>query len=297
MENKFDLYQTVSNQIIESLEKGVVPWKCPFQSMGSGLPMNLISGKHYQGINLLMLGLTRYESPYWLTAKQAFQAGGRIKKGEKASIVVFWKILETEKDGDEEKTTFRPLLRYYSVFNVQQTTGLDHLIPKVSKPVEFNPNEACEKIVQDYVNAGGPEIRFGYTGASYSPYHDVIEMPSKDAFKSGSEFYQTIFHEISHSAGHPKRLNRKSLVKSSTENFYSLEELVAEISSCFLAMKSGIQPDIQNSASYIDGWLKVLKGDKKMIVFASAMAQKSVNHILGERVEAKVEEKSFLKAA
>jgi antirestriction protein ArdC len=280
---KFDIYQTVTDKFLEKLEQGQIPWQKPWRT---GLPMNLVSKKAYTGINVLLLGMTKYVSPYWVSYKQAVELGGFVKKGEKAHMVVFWKFLKVDdknNPGEEKKI---PLLRYYLVFNVEQCEGLESKIPVV-ETLEFNPLEECEKIVDGY--QGKPEIEFGGHSASYSPSIDRIRMPHKENFKSVEGYYSTLFHECVHSTGHSKRLNRDDVVKSDGfgNHGYSKEELTAEIGAAMLSSMGGIESTFDNSTAYLQSWLKSLQNDKKMIIYAAARSQKAVDHILGK---VKVEE-------
>lgn len=170
---KFDAYQAVTDRIIEALEQGTVPWRKPWQ--GVGVPTNLVSKKPYRGVNLLLLGLMPYASPYWLTFKQARQKGGSIKKGEKSTIIVFWTFIEQE-NKKTQKTKKIPILRYYRVFNIEQCEGIEE--PQVDKPLDFQNIEACERIAERMPNK--PVIKHGGGRAAYDPSLDKVMMPNRD---------------------------------------------------------------------------------------------------------------------
>ena len=284
----FDLYAEVTNQIVAMLDKGVVPWRSPILGRGTaGHPQNLESLKPYRGINIFLLAFTAfakgYGSSYWLTFNQAKAHSGTVKKGEKSSMVVFWKQYETtDKDtGDAKKI---PVLRYYNVFNVEQTDGIvaPDAVPFV--PNDFKPIEAAELLANGYAN--GPAIEQGGQQASYRPGSDTVQMPEATRFATSEEYYSTLFHELAHSTGHSKRLDRG--LDSNPKPFgtpdYGKEELVAEMAAAFLCGEVGIKPAvIDNQAAYIGGWLKQLKLDKKLVITAAGAGQKAADWIRGER--------------
>lgn len=265
------VYEMVTNQIIEKLEQGTIPWEKPFKS---GLAVNYVTQKAYRGINAWLLDGGEYA-----TFKQITEAGGKVKKGAKSKIVVFWKLLdiEDEETGEEAKM---PLLRYYRVFKIgEQTEGID---PKRNTDsYDHNPIEEAESVVKGYKNA--PDYTSNSGRAYYAPKLDVVNVPPKEDFKEIEAYYSTFFHEIVHSTGHKSRLNRSGVAEFNgfgTEN-YSKEELVAELGASMLCATVGIEnATLDRSASYIDSWLKALKDDRTMIIGASQQAQKAVDYIL-----------------
>lgn len=276
---KNDVYEKVTDKIIEALENGTVPWQIPWNNRK---PQNFISKKPYRGFNSLLLSITEHSSPYWMTYKQAVSEGGQVRKGEKATMIIFWKFLETKEyrtDNPEKKVKI-PMLKYYNVFNLEQIDGIE--VPK-EEVLDFVPVEKCEEIIGGY--KGKPEITLSES-AWYNLTEDKIGIPAKKDFKSIEEYYGTLFHEMIHSTGHPSRLNRnkdtKVFVAFGSED-YGKEELVAELGASFLAYEGGVNGKdlFNNSTSYIQGWLKKLKDDRKLIVSASSQAQKAVDHILG----------------
>lgn len=284
----FDIYQEVTDQIVAMLEQGVVPWRCPILGRQSaGIPKNLESGKAYRGVNVFLLALTAwtkgYESSFWLTFNQARQKQGSVKKGEKSSIVIFWRQYETtDKETGELKKV--PVLRYYRVFNVAQCDGIAAPDAVTYTPTDFQSIEAAEAIVKGY--AEGPAVEHGGARAYYRPSLDMVRMPEPTRFASGEEYYSTLFHELAHSTGHSKRLDRKldTEPKPFGSPDYGREELVAEMAAAFLSAHAGIQPaTIENQAAYVGGWLKQLRNDKKLVVAAAGAAQKASDWIRGER--------------
>lgn len=243
-------YDAITDRVIERLEAGTVPWCKPWHG-AVGMPKNLVSKKQYRGINVFLLHCLGYESPYFLTFKQAQKLGGHVRKGEKGCPVVFWKWLKKD---DEDGTKQRiPLLRCYTVFNVSQCEGIK--APVLDVPVrEHTPIETAEQITNQMQNR--PEIRHGHTGASYSPSEDLVRMPRPEVFNDGAAYYATIFHELTHSTGHSQRLDRK--LDSELAPFgspdYSRDELVAEMGAAFLCGEAGfLDTNIDQSAAYIDG--------------------------------------------
>ena len=277
------VHGVITEMITSRLESGTVPWQRPWRRGENGAPRNMSNMKRYRGVNVFLLGMQPFDSPYWLTYRQADQLGGHVKKGEKSTPIVFWKWLEnktTSEDG-KEKVGRAPLLRYYRVFNVEQCEGIWY--PKPSAPSSsIQPIGEAEKIAQRYQS--GPRIEHRGNQALYRPVEDAIYMPKKELFVGAEEYYSTLFHELTHSTGHEKRLSRKSLTDlcpfGSTN--YSKEELVAEMGAAMLCGESGIHNrTIDNSASYIANWLSRLKKDGKLVVQAAGQAQKAVDHILG----------------
>jgi antirestriction protein ArdC len=270
-----NIYEMVTDKIIEKLESGVIPWRKPWVNGGA---VNWKSQKAYRGINTMLL-----EEGEYATFKQITEAGGKVKKGAKSEIVVFWKWIEKEEEGKIEKI---PFLRYYNVFNI--ATQVDGLESKRVAASNFNhdPIEVCENIIKGFINK--PTFSYQSKGAWYKPSQDHINIPPMKDFPNIEEFYATSFHEMIHSTGHTSRLNREGVTTQVAfgSEVYSKEELVAEIGA---AMLSGVaQIDMStfdNSASYIQSWLKVLKGDKTLLVKAGAQSQRAVDYILGTKFE------------
>lgn len=284
---KRDVFQIVTDRIIEMLEKGVVPWKQQWQATGATLPMNLSTRKRYRGINILLLASLGYERNYFLTRNQLLEFGGRVKDGEKPAMVVYWKTFDGEGMDEEEKPKRKPVLRYYSVYNIAQCDGIPEKdIP--APPQEIKPVESCEAVIKNMPDK--PKILLQGYGAYYSPGRDYISLPPPHYFDDAEAYYETLFHELIHSTGHKKRLNRKELaedIRSMNQRSYSIEELTAEIGACFLNAHTGIEnKHFENNVAYIGGWLSRLKNDNRFIVYASTQAQKAFDFILGVKPEA-----------
>ena len=281
---KLDVYDMVTDRIISALEKGVVPWQKPWQSIGG--PRNLQSKRPYRGLNAFLLALMPYKSPYWTTFRAAKAAGGSVKKGEKGTIVVFWKIMEVDDPQAKNGKKKIPLLRYYTVFNVEQCEGLT--IPDDKIP-EFDPIEEAQNVIDSMQNA--PQINFGGNRAFYAPLDDEVTLPFPEMFESREAYYQTAYHELAHSTGHESRLHRVKDWSRFGSEPYAQEELVAEMSAAMVLGTIGLEPCVDESAAYIDGWLGRLKNDKKLVLKAASQAQKAADYILGA-VEDKEDEDS-----
>lgn len=271
------VYEIITEQVIEQLESGVAPWHKPWHSLP---PANLITKKPYRGINVFLLGFAGYGSQFWLTFNQAKQLGGNIRKGQHGAKIIFWKCKtrETESaDGEieERKSAF---LRYYTVFNLEQTEGLKALL---ILPPAF-PIESAEEIVKAMPN---PPAFEQDSQAAYIPSKDTVTMPSRTAFQSQAEYYSTLFHELTHSTGHTKRLGREGIEKIQPfgSEDYSREELVAEMGSAMLCGVAGIeQATIGNSIAYLRGWINRLKADSRLVIGAARSAQEAADYIRGE---------------
>jgi antirestriction protein ArdC len=286
MSGQDKIFEMVTDTIVSKLEEGTIPWHKPWTGT-IGMPRNLISNKAYRGINILLLGLQGYGSPYWVSFRQASKLGGHVRKGEAGTIIVFWKWFEKEEEAvnpDTGETEIKkvniPFLRYYRVWNVEQCEGLKHkrLQPKEDGR-EVEVNTTAETIWNGWEH---PEVRTNGGRAFYHIGDDYIGMPEQATFDTDDDYYSTLFHEGIHSTGHPDRLNRPSIVRDKDYGVddYSKEELVAEIGACYLATMAGIERTIDNSVAYINGWLNKLKSDKRMVVYAAAQAEKAAEYIL-----------------
>ena len=254
-----------------------------------------MSKKSYKGINVWLLTAQGYTSPHWATIWQINELGGSVRKGEKATPVVFWRVYvggveakagepETEGQETESQSKRRFVLRYFSVFNTEQCDLPMSVTEKLALPEqrELDPIEACEKILAEMPNP--PEIVHAGDKAFYSPIIDRVTMPPRSLFESGDEYFCTLFHEAcGHATGHPKRLNRDSIRKAAPfgSAIYSIEECIAEMTAAYLCGTTGIENrTIDNSAAYLAGWLRSLRRDQKLIVRAAAQAQRAADYVL-----------------
>jgi len=260
-------------------ETGTLPWKKPWTSV-SMMPRNLVTKKNYRGANVFLLHSLGYASPYFLSFRQVAELGGKVKKGEHACPVVFWKFVEAEELETPDAKPYA-FLRYYNVFNAEQCEGIDGKVPAVEIPKrEHEPLEIAEALVTNMPHR--PVISHGRTLACYSPLTDCVSMPCPEWFTSGEEYYGALFHELAHSTGH---------VSSFGSHDYSQEELVAEMCAAFLCGYTGILLCTEtNSAAYLRGWLERLKADPALLVRAGGEAQKAFDFILGDAAEQELAE-------
>jgi len=300
MENKTSIsgkiYETLTQTMIEllqSLKSNPERWERPWiiSENGQGAH-NALTKRTYSGINQIFLSYLcikyNYQFNRWLTFRQVQELGGSIKKGSKSAMIIFAKVTKVnandkKKTQEEEEQTksnlkTRFLLTYYNVFNVEQCEGLGQAFYQRNKQTEskFNQVETAEKIL----NNCGVQIQYkDQNRAFYSPGLDLISLPNLAQFKSESGYYETVFHELGHSTGHPSRLNRKLFNLFGDED-YAREELTAEMCSVFVCSLCGIDFKIKNSAAYIDSWLEVLESDKSAFVRSTMQAQTACNYII-----------------
>jgi antirestriction protein ArdC len=281
MNDRADIYQRVTDQIIAAIEKGAGKWDMPW-NQNSGMPLNVQSNKFYRGVNVPVLWSVAqdkgYEHPIWGTYKQWSEKDAQVRKGEKAALVVFWKFFDNAKGEEaesepDEKSGRRAMARAYPVFNCGQVDGYT--------PVKPEPLPVAERIerAEDFFHHVGADVRHGGPRAFYSPNSDHIQMPPFEAFKDAEAFYATLGHEHQHWTGAEKRLNR-SLKNRFGSDAYAMEELAAEIGAAFLCADLGLAVNPRpEHAAYIDSWLKVLRGDKRAIFTAASQAQRSTDFL------------------
>lgn len=285
-----DVFQIVTDRIIGMLEQGEIPWNRPWTGAGR-FAIKRASGKPYSLLNQMLLG----NPGEYLSFNECKRLGGKVKKGAKAKIVVFWKMLDRVSktadgkpkvdDNGDVKVVQVPYLKYSNVFHIDDCEGLT---PKNYDETlrDFNPIYTGEQVISDYIKRAGITLEHIKQGrAFYSPHDDKVVLPLKEQFTGESEYYSTAFHELTHSTGHKSRLDRISENSFSFgDELYSKEELVAEIGSAAIMNILGIETDasIRNNAAYIQNWIKVLRNDKKLIVSAASMASKAVALIIPE---------------
>lgn len=276
-----DMYQLVTDRVIAALEQGVKPWICSWErsNQSTMLPMNLKTGARYTGINVLLLWSSAAErgfmSPYWLTYKQAQELGGNVVKGQKGTTIVFYTLWEKE-DGDG-KLDMIPMLKTFTVFNLDQLENIDK--PDLISEPTYTKNE-FERLphVEAAIEKTQAQIEYRGSRAFYSLGNDKIVIPNRDRFHSQSDFYATIWHELVHFSGHPNRLDRNIMNQFGSKE-YAAEELVAELGAAFCCADLGIIGEAQHD-SYIASWLTALQNDKKYIFKAASLASKAHQFLL-----------------
>jgi antirestriction protein ArdC len=270
-------HDVVTDRVISALEKGTVPWRQPWRA-DVDHPRNP-DGRLYRGVNVWLLLAQRYGSPYWLTFNQVKQRRGYVRRGERATPVVFWKQLQVE-DQEHDGTRTVPLLKYYSVFNVEQTEGI--LPPAVPELPRLEPIQQADSVVAAMPHP--PQIRRECDRAAYMPAWDMVSMPRPDRFESADGYYSTLFHELGHSTGHASRLAREGIVNRAKFGSmdYGREELIAEMTAAYLCGQTGILPaTIDNTAAYLDSWIRTIREDRRAVVVAAGAAQRAADYILG----------------
>lgn len=277
----FDIYAAVTDRIIAQLEQGIIPWNKPWTGLQSGA-VSGATGKPYSMLNQMLLG----KPGEWYTWNQIQKLGGKVRKGEKSSMVVFWKqvpIKEEDPATGEKVERLVPMLKYFNVFHVDQCEGIE---AKAIDPDAIDPatDETADSIITDYLIRSGVtlEHRKG-DEAFYRPTDDRVVLPLREQFQDMAEYYSTAFHELTHSTGHRSRLNRLTGKAFFGNEEYSREELVAEIGAAALMNHCGVETgcSFRNSAAYIQSWLRALRNDKRMIVSASGAAAKAFDMIVG----------------
>jgi len=276
-------YEVVTQRVIDAIENTKsLPWRRPWRThnIKGALPTNLSSKKQYHGVNVFLLSMMGFQSPYWLTFKQAKALGGSVRKGEKGTPVVYWSILE-KKNPETNKVEKIPFIKHSMVFNLEQCEGIESPIEDEATPIQINPIEACENLIKNFSDK--PKIVEREQQAYYRISDDTVNMPKAESFESAEARYDTLFHELLHSTAHPSRLDRKigaSLNFFGSES-YSKEELIAQMGSSFLCAIAGIDAvTFDDSVSYLQGWVSAFKEKPKMIVEAASQAQKAVDYIL-----------------
>lgn len=285
---KRDIYQEITDQIITAIEAGAGKAELPWHRSGAmhTLPVNAITERPYNGINILLLWATAEAKGYltnnWATYKQWQEAGAQVKKGEKSTTIIFYKEIRTgelDEDGEEE---IRRVARAFRVFNADQVDGFE--APSAMLPENINPVTQHEEADALVVNTSA-DIRHGGQNAFYRPSEDYIQMPVKELF-TGTEtisstegYYATLLHELTHWTGHNSRMNR-DLNNRFGDDAYAMEELIAELGASFLCAELGVSPMLRpDHAKYIAHWLEVMKGDKKAIFTAAAQASQAVQFL------------------
>ena len=274
-----DIYAAVTDRIIAQMEQGQIPWSKPWHSNGKAV--SHATGKPYSLLNQMLLG----RPGEYVTFKQCQEVGGKVKKGEKSSLVVFWKWIE-QVDEETGETKEVPFLRYYNVFHIDQCEGIAaKYTTEAAFPNGASTVEAAQNFIYDYLVRTGVKLSHSEGDrAFYRPSSDEIVLPMSKQFVSTAEYYSTVFHELTHSTGHSSRLNRLDKVATFGSNEYSKEELVAEIGAAALVNHVDLETStsLRNNAAYIQNWLQVLKDDKRFIVSAAGKAEKAVNLILNQ---------------
>lgn len=269
--------QEVTARILDQLRAGVCPWKQPWTGGGSRLmPRNAITGRGYSGVNVLLLWIRAQEGGYagsqWLTFKQALDAGGHVRKGEKGVRVVFVSTFEKETQDGPERV---PFLKAFTVFNVAQCDGLSLTVDAPRVPMHQDARDAD---AEAFLVSTGAVIRHGEGRAYYRPATDSIMLPDFETFTTAGAYYATALHELGHWTGAPQRLDRQ-LGKKFGDDAYAAEELIAELTSAFCLAELAIDHAPGADAAYIAHWVKFLTDHQTAILTASSQASKALHYL------------------
>jgi antirestriction protein ArdC len=281
---KRDLYAEVSARIVAELEAGAAPWIKPWSATpGANTPCNAVSNRPYSGCNVILLWMAQaagYRTPRFLTFKQALELGGNVRKGARGTKVYFVKQLQVhdKSAGDETATRLVPMLREYTVFNVDQCKKLPNSII-TPKPMRVRNPDTRDELADAFLHSTGADIREGHGEAFYVPSRDFISMPAFDAFKGADHFYNVAFHELTHWTAHKSRIDRDLKNRFGSRN-YAAEELIAELGAAFLCAEFGFDGNVRN-AGYIGPWVELLKADKRAFFTACSQASKAADYLRG----------------
>ena len=284
-----NLYDDITDKIIAELEAGRAPWVQPWGSAAAkaplAMPRNAATGRHYSGINVLILwgAVIQHGFPgqSWLTFRQALSLGGNVRKGEHGTTVVYADRFTPEdekrraRETDEDAAAI-PFLKRFTVFNAAQCDGLPDDIAAIAPPP---PPGLIEPRVEALIEATGIDFRIGGDRAFYAPAHDYVQVPPPQAYFEPINWHRTALHELGHATGHASRLGRDLAGGFGTKK-YAFEELVAEINAAFCCASLGITPTVRH-ADYIGAWLEVLREDNRAIVRAASQASKAADWLLG----------------
>lgn len=291
--SKFDASEAITNELIRIIERGVLPWRKPWTAGGSPRPLRHNS-EPYQGVNNFLLTMRTvmagYTSPFWMTVPQANTLGAKIRKGEKSSVVVYYGQSHkqgesddgkaTGHDGSEEVHVFR-FQKSYRVFNADQIEGLPETFHPDPAPTPEHATHQAIPHMQSFFDAIDITTVFAVDEARYSPPVDKVFMPSISRFKNPLNFYGVWAHELAHATKAPHRLNRDYGLSRFGNTAYSREEIVAELTSCFLGQEVGFTAHtLELNASYLYHWLRVLRSDKTAIFKHAADAQKACDYLI-----------------
>jgi antirestriction protein ArdC len=277
-----DLYEEVSGRIIAELEAGAAPWVRPWSATpGANTPCNAVTNRPYSGCNVVLLWMAAnagYGTPRYLTFKQAVDLGGQLRKGEHGTKVYFVKQLQVPDKDATEGTRIVPMLREYTVFNVDQC---ERLPDRVTTPTPVKPRNPDQRdtTIDEFLACSGADIREGAGEAYYRPSDDYISLPRFEGFKSAAHFYGVAFHELGHWTGHKSRLDR-DLRHRFGERAFAAEELVAELCAAFICAEFSINGDLRH-AGYIQSWIGLLKADNRAFFTACSKAQAAADYLRG----------------
>ncbi len=290
---KFDASEAITNEIIRIIERGVLPWRKPWTAGGSSRPLR-VGGEPYQGVNNFLLAMRTvmagHSSPFWMTLPQANALGAKVRKGEKSSVVVYYGQSRRQGEGDEarddgeadgdEARVFR-FQKSYRVFNACQIEGLPDSFHPEPDPVPEHPPAEPIPHMQAFFDAIDITTVFTGSDAYYLPPVDKVYMPPITRFQNSPNFYGVWAHELGHATKARHRLNRDYGLSRFGNTAYAREEIVAELTSCFLGQELGFTAHtLEMNAAYLYNWLRVLRSDKNAIFRHAADAQRACDYLI-----------------
>ena len=281
-----DLFQRITRQIADAIAAGAASFEMPWHkwSEGTAQPTNAISGRPYRGINTLLLWAAAeqagYSSGRWATYRQWSETGAQVRKGQKATLILFWKTAANDDSGSDESGDHatdgrrRFISKAYAVFNEDQVDSAPSAATRTALSAEERLAAA-----ETYFAKVGAKVQHGGDRAYYRPGTDEICVPLFEQFRDAPAYYSTLAHEHIHWTGAKRRLDRDLKNRFGSEA-YAAEELIAELGSAFMAAHLGIAVEPRpDHAAYIGSWLKVLNDDPRAILTAAAKAQQAVDYI------------------
>lgn len=283
MNARHSLYETITNDMLAELKRGVAPWVKPWTEGGGSVPLlpyNAASGHRYRGVNILVLWraarLKGYRHPAWIGYPQALSSGGYVRRGEKATRIVYTKtfIPKEDRDKPEEERRSIPFLKWRDVFNVEQTAGLPERLSRLPEPTPLP--EALDR-VEAFLRRIGAKVLHGGDRAAYSPNFDLILLPEPERFESAPHYYATSLHEHGHWTGHKTRLDRDLAGRFGTEA-YAGEELVAELAAAYFCALLAIPGQLRH-AEYLGHWVTLLSHDSRAIFTAAGKATEAARFL------------------
>lgn len=283
---KRNIRQELTDKVVEAMKESGLEWIDYLK--GTGPACNAVTNRPYRGFNIMSTAISSwvhgFKSNRWLTFNQARSAGGSVKKGQKGTLVGFYKMVDVE-DGETGETKSVPVMKGFTVFNVEQCENLpdEYYGPAAT----FTKVERVEK-AETIMKKSGAVIKHKHdTHAFYNPKTDHIVLPFMKDCKSTEQYYGAALHELVHWTGAENRLGREAMTGTRTVENYAFEELVAELGSLYLAHETGILHDVKNQAAYLKHWVKILENDSTALFKASALANKAVDYIEGLGAKAK----------
>ncbi|MEQ9040248.1 MAG: zincin-like metallopeptidase domain-containing protein [Silicimonas sp.] len=287
---RFDVAASITDELIGIIDRGVLPWRKPWQVGGSSVPLRQ-NGEPYQGINNFLLTMRTmmagYTSPYWMTLRQANELDAKVVKGSKSSVVVYYGTAERGRDKDALDETETddpkaiPFMKSYRVFNADQIEGLDARFHPEPPEAQKYPERAPIPHMQAFFEAIGATVSFSGREACYVPTLDKIYMPPIELFEDPRNFYAVWGHELGHWTKPHHRLNRSYGDARFGNTAYAREEIVAELCTAFLGQKLGFSAHtLELNAAYLDNWVRVLRSDKRAIFKHAADAQRACDYLV-----------------